>query len=158
MAGDTPAIAITIAGGSRAAGGKRDLCRAGGTCFPKAASPFARQENRPLGHVSIDKLVERATRRRLSSNNYSNRSPCGDTCQGRRLKDHGERGYRYEMKETLRWYREWIYGLLLSVGRTVRALMHGKSPAMRGITKKCAYCKEFLRVEARVCAFCGAIL
>ena len=62
------------------------------------------------------------------------------------------------MKETLRWYREWIYGLLLSIGRMVQALLHGKRPAMRGIIKKCSYCKEFLKIEARVCAFCGAIL
>ena len=69
------------------------------------------------------------------------------------------------MKETLRWYREWVYGLLLSIGRKAQGLLlgpddlaTGKRPAMRGIIKKCAYCKEFLKVEARVCAFCGAIL
>ena len=69
------------------------------------------------------------------------------------------------MKETLRSYCEWTYGLFLSIGWTVRALLRrpesmatGKSPTIRGIIKKCAYCKEFLKVEARVCAFCGAIL
>ena len=69
------------------------------------------------------------------------------------------------MRETLRSYREWIYGLLLSLAWTVRALLPawagkaiGKSPGMRGIIKKCTYCKEFLKIEARVCAFCGAIL
>ena len=69
------------------------------------------------------------------------------------------------MRETLRSYREWIYGLLLSFGWTVRALLRrpealaaGERPAIRGIIKKCAYCKEFLKIDARVCAFCGAIL
>ena len=63
------------------------------------------------------------------------------------------------MKETLRLYREWIHGLFLSIGWTVRALQPGrKRPTMSGIIKKCAYCKEVLRIEARVCAFCGAIL
>lgn len=63
------------------------------------------------------------------------------------------------MTETLRRYREWIYGLLLSIGWMVRALLRGgKRPTMSGIVKKCAYCKEFLKIEARVCVFCGAIL
>lgn len=69
------------------------------------------------------------------------------------------------MRETLRSYREWIYGLFLSIGWTVRALLPrsaavaaAKRPAIRGIIKKCAYCKEFLKIDARVCAFCGAIL
>ena len=69
------------------------------------------------------------------------------------------------MKETLRSYREWIYGLFLSIGWTVRALLPrpaamatAKRPAIRGLIKKCAYCKEFLQIDARVCVFCGAIL
>ena len=69
------------------------------------------------------------------------------------------------MKKTLRSYREWIYGLFLSLGWTVRALLRrpealaaGKRPTIRGILKKCGYCKEFLKIDARVCAFCGAIL
>jgi hypothetical protein len=69
------------------------------------------------------------------------------------------------MKETLRWYREWIYGLLLMIGRRAHTLLlgpdytaTGKRPAMKGIIKKCAYCKEFVKFEAWACVFCGAIL
>ena len=69
------------------------------------------------------------------------------------------------MRETLRSYSEWIYGLFLSIGWSVRGLLPGsaamvaaKRPAIRGIIKKCAYCKEFLKIDARVCVFCGAIL
>ncbi len=80
------------------------------------------------------------------------------TRQGRRHRFSRERKLKRdipdEMKETLRWYREWIYGLLSSIGR----MAIGKRPAMRGIVEKCPYCKKVLKIEARVCAFCGAIL
>ena len=69
------------------------------------------------------------------------------------------------MKETLRWYREWIYGVLSWIGRRAQEFLIGrdhkgmeKRPAMRGIVKKCAYCAEFLKIEARVCVFCGALM
>jgi hypothetical protein len=69
------------------------------------------------------------------------------------------------MKESLRWCREWIFGLFLSIGRRAQTLLLGpdymtigKRPAMKGIIKKCAYCKEFLKIDARVCVFCGALL
>ena len=69
------------------------------------------------------------------------------------------------MKKPLRWYREWIYELLLWIGRKAQALLLGpddmaigKRPAPRGFTKKCPYCTEFLNINARICVFCGAIL
>ena len=68
------------------------------------------------------------------------------------------------MKETLRWYGEWVYEVLLSIGRVAQTLIRldNKSAEKRAIrgnpAKGCSYCAALLDRDAQVCQFCGAIL
>jgi hypothetical protein len=80
----------------------------------------------------------------------------------RRMAGTCEKGFG--MEKTLRWYREWVYALLLSLGRMARTLIshsnkftaHQDSGGQS--TRECSYCSPSLDKYARVCQFCGALL